>query len=340
MILAPTAQFPAHSFRLEFPIFRKGQRLTRAAASFAVLPRPTTMKLAHAMPAPHLVQLQQQRVTRYREAAEAGRDFRDGKADDDGGDGTADRPKSELAPRSRAGAESGDEEEADDDAGKSGEGDDEAEAPEEQVQTRRMEKTEGRTTARACNVGRGVGVGSLSSGSEFDILDEGQINQREETIYNVIGVRAGSDPRLNSLIFSTHFDSRMNTAGEDDVAVMLEFAHSARLRAKLVFVFLGSEHGAGQVVRHLDGSVMSLAAVGTGRPLAVRASDLLLGALERVPGAVSGNFISDFSLAPGCSSTTDLDVYSAAGLSGVELVHIGNPRKPHTTLDRGPPGWT
>jgi hypothetical protein len=97
------------------------------------------------------------------------------------------------------------------------------------------------------------------------------------------------------------------------------------------------------VVRHLDGSLISLA-VGTRQPLAVRASpgasDPLLSALEQLPGAVVGNFASDFSSAPGCNSPTDLDVDSAAGLSSVELVHIGNPKRPHTALDRGPSGWT
>jgi hypothetical protein len=48
-----------------------------------------------------------------------------------------------------------------------------------------------------------------------------------------------------------------------------------------------------------------------------------------------GNFLSDFYSAPGCSSTTDLNVYANAGLPGVELAHIGNPKKHHTALDRG-----
>jgi hypothetical protein len=90
--------------------------------------------------------------------------------------------------------------------------------------------------------------------------------------------------------------------------------------------------------------VISLVAVGTGGPLAVwastGASDPLLGVLEPVPGAVVANFISDFSAAPGCSSPTNLDVYSATDLSGVELVHIRNPKRPHTALNLGPPGRT
>jgi hypothetical protein len=146
----------------------------------------------------------------------------------------------------------------------------------------------------------------LARNSTF--LTRAEVNQREETIHTIIAVRAGSDPRLDPLILSAHFDSRMNTAGADDVAVMLELAHCPRLKANLIFVFLGPEHGASQVARNLDGSVISLAAVGTGRPLAIRASDPLLGALERVPGAVVGNFIHDFYSAPRCSSTTDLDV--------------------------------
>jgi hypothetical protein len=63
---------------------------------------------------------------------------------------------------------------------------------------------------------------------EFDILDEARINQREETICNIFGVRSGSDPMLNLLILSAHFETRTNAAGADDVAVMLELAHSAR----------------------------------------------------------------------------------------------------------------
>jgi hypothetical protein len=130
-------------------------------------------------------------------------------------------------------------------------------------------------------------------------LTRAWISQREETIWNTIGMRAGSDPSLNSLIPSAYFDSHTNTAGPEDVAVILELAHSARSRANF------------------------------------SSSSLVLST-----ASVMGHFIRNFYSAPGCSSTTDLYMYSAVGLSGVELVHIGNPKKRHTALDRGPLSWT
>jgi hypothetical protein len=93
------------------------------------------------------------------------------------------------------------------------------------------------------------GLEVYGQGQNSTFLTRARINQREKTICNIIGVRAGLDPRLSSLILSTHFDSRTNTTGTDDVSVMLELVHSARPRAELIFVFLGSEHGVSQVVR-------------------------------------------------------------------------------------------
>jgi hypothetical protein len=89
------------------------------------------------------------------------------------------------------------------------------------------------------------------------------------------------------------------------------------------------------VVPKIYGPVINLAAMETRRPLTVRASDPLFGALEPVPGAVVGNFLRDFYWAPECSLKTDLDVYSAVGLSSIELVHIGNPKNYHPAFDRG-----
>jgi hypothetical protein len=70
--------------------------------------------------------------------------------------------------------------------------------------------------------------GLLESGLEVyhqarnsTFLTKARINQREETIHNIIGVRTGSDPRLNVRILLTHFDSRTNTAGADGAAVLL-----------------------------------------------------------------------------------------------------------------------
>jgi hypothetical protein len=123
MILAAATQFPAHSFRLEFLIFRRGQRLTQA--SFAVLPRLVNMTLTPGMSAPVLFDSSSNEspaLDCYKKAAEAAHDFPNCEDDDDGKEGTADQSKSEREATSRAEAECGDEEEGNDDAGKSGEG--------------------------------------------------------------------------------------------------------------------------------------------------------------------------------------------------------------------------
>jgi hypothetical protein len=156
----------------------------------------------------------------------------------------------------------------------------------------------------------GLQVCGQSQRSTF--LAKDRIHQRRRTMCNIVAFRNGSDPTLDWRVLSTYFDSHTKNAGADDVAVMLELAHSVRSNATLVFVFLGSEYGARLMAPHLNGSVISLAAMETGLHLAVRMST---GALKRVPGAVVGNFLSDFYSAPGCSSTTNLDVYANAGLS-------------------------
>jgi hypothetical protein len=51
---------------------------------------------------------------------------------------------------------------------------------------------------------------------------------------NIVAFRKGSDPTLDWLVLSTHFDSHTNNAGADDVAVMLELAHSVRSNAILL----------------------------------------------------------------------------------------------------------
>jgi hypothetical protein len=183
------------------------------------------------------------------------------------------------------------------------------------------------------------GLQVYSQSRQRPFLAKPLIHQRRRTMRNIVAFRNGSDPTLDWLVLSTHFDSDTNNAGANDVAVMLELAHSVRSNATLVFVFLGAKDGAKLMAPHLNGSVISLAAMGTGQLLAVRAStgasDSLLGALERVPGAAVGNFIRGFYSAPGCSSMVDLDVYTDAGLSGVGLVHIGEPTKGDAALHPG-----
>jgi hypothetical protein len=113
----------------------------------------------------------------------------------------------------------------------------------------------------------GLQVYSQSRGSIF--LTKAWIHQRQRTMRNIVAFRSGSDPTLDWMVLSTHFDSPANNAGADNVTVMLELAHSVRSNETLLFVFLGSEYGAKLMVPHINGSVISLVAMGIGRPLSL-----------------------------------------------------------------------
>lgn len=173
------------------------------------------------------------------------------------------------------------------------------------------------------------------------------------TVENLVGTLRGRDPDLPPILVATHHDSRGASPGasDDGVGVAAALEALAVLRAGaplrrdvLLLVDDGEEEGllgAEAFARNHPRAervhaVINLEARGTsGRSLMFETSEGNLPLVRAYAGAVSRPATSSllYSIYKRLPNDTDLTIFRAHGLRGMNLAYVGNPTAYHTPLD-------
>nr|QEO74514.1 acetylornithine deacetylase [uncultured bacterium] len=177
---------------------------------------------------------------------------------------------------------------------------------------------------------------------------------RGGTVKNVLARLEGTDATQHkALLLVGHYDSRMNSFGASDdgaaVAAMLETMRAlksgAALKNDVIFLFtdaeefgmLGAEAFIGQHPWAKDvGLALNFEARGTRGPAVMFETSngngrLIEGLAEAAPHPVTNSLL--YEIYRTMPNDTDLTVFKAAGLAGMNFAYINQPTSYHTSLD-------